>query len=108
MTSISVERPLVTLVNVFTVEPANQQSLIDLLVAATEETMRRQPGFVSANIHKSLDGQHVTNYAQWESEADFRAMLRNPQAREHMGRALEIARVEGYLYQVSSTHQRET
>ena len=38
--------------------------LIDLLVEATEETMRHRDGFISANFHKSLDGRHVANYAQ--------------------------------------------
>ena len=36
MTTISKEHKLVTLINVFTVEPANQQQLLELLVSATE------------------------------------------------------------------------
>lgn len=107
MTQIAVGQPLVTLINVFTVDPDKQQPLVDLLIEATETTMRHQPGFVSANIHRSIDGRHVTNYAQWESEAAFRSMLGNPEARVHMGRALEMARLEGYLYQVVSTHERD-
>lgn len=106
MTQIAVGQPLVTLINVFTVEPDKQQALVDLLIEATESTMRHQPGFISANIHRSLGGRHVTNYAQWESEAAFRGMLANQEARAHMGGALELARLEGYLYQVVSTHQR--
>jgi hypothetical protein len=35
-----------------------------LLAEATEEVISRQPGYVSANIHWSLDGTRVTNYAQ--------------------------------------------
>ena len=66
----------VTLINVFTVEPAQQQRLIDLLDEATEQVMRHLPGFVSANIHASLDGTRVTNYAQWRRKDDFEAMLR--------------------------------
>jgi quinol monooxygenase YgiN len=73
MTTISTEKNLVTLINVFTVAPENQQRLIDLLVEATQGTMRNQPGYISANIHKSLDGTRVTNYAQWRSQADFEA-----------------------------------
>lgn len=105
MTQIAVDLPVVTLINVFTVEPERQQALVDLLIEATERTMRHQPGFVAANIHRSLDGRHVTNYAQWESEAAFLAMLANPEARAHMGRAYNIATLEGYLYQVVSTHE---
>lgn len=107
MTKIAVDQPLVTLINVFTVDPQEQQALVDLLIEATERTMRRQPGFVSANIHRSLDGRHVANYAQWESEAAFRTMLANAEAMVHMGRASDIARFEGYLYQVVSTHERD-
>ena len=69
MTKIAVDNNVVTLINVFTVRPEQQQLLVDLLVEATEAVMKYQPGFVSANIHKSLDGTRVTNYAQWRSAA---------------------------------------
>jgi quinol monooxygenase YgiN len=101
MTTISTAGPGVTLVNVFRVhDPANQQRLVDLLVEATETTMRQQPGFVSANIHKSLDGTHVVNYAQWRSPTDFEAMRQNPAAQTHMAGAFALAEVEGHLYDV--------
>jgi hypothetical protein len=51
-------RPL-TLVNVFHVTPQNQQALIDVLVRASDETMKHIDGFISANIHKSDDGKRV-------------------------------------------------
>jgi len=63
MTTISKDNKVVTLIIIFTVEPKNQQRLVDMLVVATEETMRHMPGFVAANIHKSLDGERVANYA---------------------------------------------
>lgn len=64
MTTISKDNQVITLINVFTVEPENQQRLVEMLVEATEKTMKHLPGFVSANIHKSSDGVRVTNYAQ--------------------------------------------
>jgi quinol monooxygenase YgiN len=73
MPSISKENKVVTLVNVFTVEPGNQQKVVDMLVKATETTMKKIPGFVSASIHKNLDGVRVVNYAQWRSAQDFEA-----------------------------------
>jgi len=45
MASIEKNRGLMTLVNVFTVTPDKQSELADLLVHATEETMRHLPGF---------------------------------------------------------------
>ena len=94
MTRIDTDRNLVTLINVFTVDPERQQPLVDLLVRATDETMSKLPGFISANIHRSLDGTRVTNYAQWRSQADFEAMLRNPEAGQHMRPATELERAE--------------
>ena len=48
-----------TLVNVFTVSSDKQTELADLLVYATEETMRHLRGFISASIHRSVDGTRV-------------------------------------------------
>ena len=55
MTTISAQHDVVTLINVFTVVPEDQQRLLDLLVEATESVMNGLPGFVSANLHKSLE-----------------------------------------------------
>jgi len=106
MTTISTDQEIVTLVNVFTVEPETQQALVDLLVEATDEVMRHRPGFVSANIHASLDGGRVVNYAQWQTVQDFQAMLGDPVAGEHMAAAGAVAGAEPHLYAVVSVHHR--
>jgi hypothetical protein len=43
MTTISVSRKLVTFINVFTVEPANQRQLVELLAHVTETSVRHAP-----------------------------------------------------------------
>jgi quinol monooxygenase YgiN len=102
MATIAKHKDVVTLINVFTVAPHEQQRLVEVLVDATQSVMRKQPGFVSANIHRSLDGRRVTNYAQWRSREAFEAMLQNQEAAEHMGEAAKIAeRFEPHLYEVS-------
>jgi quinol monooxygenase YgiN len=102
MARISDRQAILTLINVFTVEPENQQALVDLLVEATETTMKTKPGYISANIHRSLDGTRVTNYAQWRSREDFEAMFQDPDARAHMDQAGELAeRFEPQLYEVA-------
>lgn len=106
VTSIDAEQDVATLVNVFTVLPDRQQELVDVLDVATEQVIRHLPGFVSANIHASLDGTRVVNYAQWASPADFEAMLQDPTAGEHMHRASEIAEsFDPNLYRVASVHR---
>ncbi|MEU2158312.1 antibiotic biosynthesis monooxygenase family protein [Streptomyces sp. NPDC019396] len=100
-------RPVATLINVFTVAPDRQAELIALLAQATEETMKRQPGFICANFHASQDGECVINYAQWETEDHYREMLTNPEARVHMDKAATIATdVQPRLYRVESTHSK--
>jgi len=101
MTTIAKDNDVVTLINVFTVEPEQQQRLVDLLVTATETVIGKQPGFVSANIHKSLDGTRVANYAQWRSREDFEAMLANPEAAAHIREATRIATFDAHLYEVA-------
>jgi quinol monooxygenase YgiN len=65
--TISTGNEHLTLINVFTVDPINQQKLIDLLTMATETTVSYVKGFISSALHRSLDGKKVTMYAQWES-----------------------------------------
>jgi len=66
--------------------------------------MRQRPGFVSANLHVSVDGQHVANYAQWRSQDDLDAMIADDAARVHMHEAAAIAESFDPIYY----HLRET
>jgi quinol monooxygenase YgiN len=108
MATIDKNRKLMTLVNVFTVSPDKQDQLAQLLVRATEDTMRHLPGFISASIHRSLDGTKVINYAQWRSQADFAALKDNPQARPHMEAAAALARFEPIVCEVVDSVVAET
>ena len=75
MPTISKDNKVATLINVFTVEPGNQQKVVDMLVQTTEKAMKHIPGFVSASIHKSLDGTRVTNYAQAADHAAWERIV---------------------------------
>ncbi len=103
MTTISPSRALVTLINVFTVEPANQERLLDLLARATETSVRHAPGFISASLHRGLDGTKVTMYAQWRSVEDYEAMRRNPVPLPYLQQALAIAKFDPGMYEVVET-----
>ena len=96
--------PVVTLINVFTVDPADQERLVELWQRATDEVMRHLPGFVSANVHRSLDGTKVVNYAQWESEDAFRVALQHPDTRDHLTELNEIGTAAPVLCEVVSVH----
>jgi quinol monooxygenase YgiN len=100
MATIAVAPDILTLVNVFTVKPEDQQKLVQLLIDATEQTMKHLPGFISASIHKSQDGTKVINYAQWRSQRDFDAMRQDPKAKPHMAAAAALATFEPILCEV--------
>jgi quinol monooxygenase YgiN len=93
----------VILINVFTVDPANQQRLIDLLTDATERSVRYAPGFISARLHRSLDGTKVTMYAEWRTMADYEAMRADPAPLPYLQQALAIARFDPGMYEVVTT-----
>ena len=107
MVTIRKGRDVLTLVNVFTVRPENQQKLVDMLVEATDKTMRKLPGFLSASIHRSLDGTRVVNYAQWRSKTDFDAMRQNPAAQPHLAAVAAIATFDPILCEVSESVSRD-
>jgi hypothetical protein len=54
---------IVTQINVFTVPEGGQDALIEYLSEAAR-VARDVPGWLSASLHKSLDGTRVVNYAQ--------------------------------------------
>ncbi len=93
------------LINTFTVDPAKADELFKSLSKATQHGMRQRPGFISASLHVSRDKKHVTNYAQWRSQADVDAMMNDPASKKHMEEAAGIAEsFEPIYYDLSETH----
>lgn len=102
MTNIVPGSKIITSITVFTVKPENQQKLIDLLVRAAEETVPRQPGFISINIHRSLDRTQVVSYSQWESRQAFEDMLQHATVIPYVQQVLKIATIKPNLYEVAA------
>ncbi|MEP6967167.1 MAG: antibiotic biosynthesis monooxygenase family protein [Pseudomonadota bacterium] len=101
------DQPPIVLINTFTVAPERADALVALLAQATDAVMRHRPGFVGIKLHVSLDRTRVVNYAQWRSKGDFDAMLADPEAREHMGKAAALAeRFEPVLYILAHVDDR--
>ena len=91
---------MITLINVFTVAPENQQKLIALLTRATDEFVSQAPGFISATLHRSIDGKNVTMYAQWRSNEDYQTMRQDPGPLPLFEEALAIAKFEPGVYEI--------
>lgn len=54
---------IITQINMFTVPHGEQQPLIDYLAGAAR-VASEVDGWLSASLHRSIDGKHVVNYAQ--------------------------------------------
>lgn len=103
--TVNVGADQVTLINVFTVDPERQNELVDALDRATRAIFVSMPGFISANLHASLDGTRVVNYAQWASERLYLEALGRPDVREHMAEASAVAdKWDPTLARVRSVH----
>lgn len=76
MPVIRAHSPLVTQINVFTVPAGGQGALIDYLSQAAE-VAREVDGWISASLHRSLDGTRVVNYAQSADEDAARRVIKH-------------------------------
>lgn len=79
-----------TLINTFVAKPQRQQGIIDSLRRFTLEAAR-QPGFVAASVHASLEGNIVVNYVQWQTRENLAAMLQTEAARQHIAEVAALA-----------------
>lgn len=94
----------VTLVNVFTVDPKDQERFVEHWQQATEEVIRHLPGFISANVHRSLDGTKVVNHAQWESQEAFDTMRHSQEAAARLRELGQIGAPDPVVCEVVSVH----
>jgi heme-degrading monooxygenase HmoA len=73
------------ILNQFTVEPNEADHLLTAWVADAA-WMKRQPGFISAQLHRGIGGSRVfVNYAVWESTEHFKRAFRNLEFQSKLG-----------------------
>ena len=88
----------VVLINIFKCDPRRQEDLIEHLTALAQ-VQRALPGFVSATLHRGLNGRVVANHAIWDSATDWKVMTRHPSVVAAMGPILALATFEPHLYE---------
>jgi len=101
-TLISQDNKLVTVINKFSMEPENQKKLVKLL-DDLRQVVEKLPGFISANVHRSLDGTKVVSYAQWNSKEDYQAVYTNSQAIPMLAEIKKISKFTWNVYEVVYT-----
>ncbi len=92
LTTLDPRAGLTTIINTYTVAPEHAEGLVDLLVRLTVETLRHVPGFVSANLHISIDRTQVVNYAQWQSREAVAAAGADPKVAACIREAAQLVK----------------
>ena len=92
---------IITQINVFTVPEGGQQVLIDLLQEAAI-SCRAVPGWMSASLHRSLDGSRVVNYAQAQDEAAMRRVFEHLRKNGFLERDKALGQAHPGLYEATA------
>lgn len=88
----------IVLINVFTVDPADEEALIAAW-AHDAEFMKAQPGYISTQLHQAIAGSTTfLNYAVWENVGCFRAAFTNPEFQARIARYPASATVSPHLF----------
>jgi hypothetical protein len=96
---------IITQVNVFTVPNSQQQPLIDYLSNAAR-VAQEVDGWISASLHRSLDGTRVVNYAQSADEAAARRVFEHLMAKGMIQGNKAYGEAHPGLYEVVYTLER--
>jgi hypothetical protein len=105
MPTIKANTQIVTQINVFTVPNGGQQALIDFLIEAATFASTT-PGWISASIHRSIDGTRVVNYAQSESPEAAQRIIECLRKEGWLDRNKSLGKADPGLYEVAFTLER--
>lgn len=101
---LSIEAAPVVLINVFTLDEADEPKFLEAW-QADAAFMKRQPGFVSTQLHRAVgDSPTYFNYAVWESTAAFRSAFTHPEFRAKLSSYPSSAAASPHLFQKVAVH----
>jgi heme-degrading monooxygenase HmoA len=88
----------VVLINVYRCQPERLDELMDLL-GIMVRAQRGAKGFVSATLHRGLNGKVAAVHAVWRSREDWKSMARSAAVNAAMEPIMAIATFEPHLYE---------
>jgi heme-degrading monooxygenase HmoA len=92
----------VVLINVYKCDPAKQDALMEALTVMVGR-QRGMDGFVSATLHRGVNGKVCAVHGVWRSREDWKAMTRHPAIVEAMSPIMNLATFEPNLYEPGET-----
>ena len=105
MATLSIDNSLTTVIIIFTVKPEQQQELIEVIEEFLK-TVETLPGFISASLHKSIDGVKVVNYAQWSSIDDFESFINDREVKAKASKLFEFDSPDSHVYEIVTSESK--
>lgn len=105
MPAIEKNATYVTFINTFRCRPADQDEVVRINADIIDHVAVRQPGFVSATVHRSLDGTRVINYLQWETAEDLARMQRSAGFQAVAGRLAGLVEFDPHQCEIAHVSQ---
>lgn len=88
----------IVLLNVFTIDPADEDAMLAAWLRDAEY-MRAQSGYISTQMHKGVGGSPTyVNYAVWENVESFRNAFTNPEFQKRIGKYPESTTISPHLF----------
>lgn len=106
MAKLDLSNQLTTTIILFRVKTDSQAAAI-ATITHLFDLAKRQPGFVSANLHRSLDGVKVANYAQWENMAALEQFRRLPEAQALVSQLQDLVEeMDSHIYEIVASESK--
>lgn len=100
MLTVAKNNPVLAEIDIFPVEPEQQQPLVDSLIDYIKTLFKQQSGFVAAAIHRSRDGLRVVNYVQWKSQNDYETYINNTEVPSLSSQLSAFSAPNSRLYEI--------
>jgi quinol monooxygenase YgiN len=103
-TTIAVTKQVTTLINVLTIEPENQEKVLELLRGSTEDVITKLDGWISTSFIVAKDGRRIVIYSQWRDLASVDAMRSNPEMVAYFPKIAAFAALDSLVGDVVYNH----
>ncbi|MEL6162052.1 MAG: antibiotic biosynthesis monooxygenase family protein [Cyanobacteria bacterium J06627_32] len=106
MATLDIENKLLTVIVLFRVKQDQQADVVDR-VKELFAIAKQQPGFISANLHRSLDDIKVANYAQWKDAASLAQFQQLPEVQQLIEPLQElIEEMDSHRYEIVASESK--
>jgi len=101
---------LLTVINIMTPNASDKNNVLTLLKEGIDETMSKQQGYISSNVHSSMDNDYIINYSQWETGEDLQSAgeLVGSGGAPKMAQAFSLSSPDYHPFQVTAQYKSDS